>query len=126
MRDRPDSRDNDPLRIAIAEERLAVSRETVETGRVRVETRVVPETVPIEETLAHVAVRVERFPVDRLVDDAPPVRTEGDRTIVSVTEEVLVKRIRIVEEIHLVAERTQDQVREKVRLHRTEVDVTRT
>lgn len=107
------------------EERLRVEKQTVETGRVRVETRVVTESQPVHEVLKTETVRVEHVPVDRLVDDLPPVRTEGDRTIIPVVEEVLVKRIRVIEEIHLVRERSHAPVDDMVSLQRTEVDVTR-
>lgn len=47
--------------------------------------------------------QVTRVPVDRIVEIAPEIRTEGDLTIVSVLEEVLVveKRLVLKEELHI-------------------------
>lgn len=115
----------DRVRIPIVEERIDLEKQKVETGRVRVTSRVVSDTQPVHETLATVRVHVENVPVDRIVTEAPPVRTEGNRTIIPVTEEVLVKCIRVIEEIHLVEERTESSFDDEVTLRRTEVDVAR-
>ncbi|MBB5711801.1 DUF2382 domain-containing protein [Sphingomonas xinjiangensis] len=95
------------VRIPIVEERLRVEKQTVETGRVRVASHVVTHTQPIRGTLRAETVRVEHVPVGHLFDEVPPIRTEDDRTIVPVVEEVLVKRIRVIEEIHLIRERSE-------------------
>ncbi|MDF2689253.1 MAG: hypothetical protein K0Q80_2218 [Microvirga sp.] len=64
-------------------------------------------TGTIEET-AHADLRQEdvevtRVPVDKVVDTAPQIRTEGDVMIVPVLEEVLVveKRLVLKEELHI-------------------------
>jgi stress response protein YsnF len=89
--------------VSVAEETVSVSKHQVETGRVRVHTRV--NTV---EEMASANLRSDRFEVtrvavDTIVDDAPQVRTEGDVTIVPVLEEVLVVETKLVlkEEIHI-------------------------
>ena len=48
-------------------------------------------------------VDVTRVPIDRIVETAPEIRTEGDVTIVPVLEEVLVveKRLVVKEELHI-------------------------
>jgi stress response protein YsnF len=89
--------------IPLVEETVVVGKRQVVTGRVRVQT--VTDTV---EELAHADVRretveVTRVPVDRVVETAPEIRTEGDVTIVPVLEEVLVveKRLVLKEELHI-------------------------
>ena len=89
--------------VSVAEETVSVSKHQVETGRVRVRTRV--NTV---EEMASANLRSDRFEVTRvavgtIVDVAPQVRTEGDVTIVPVLEEVLVVETKLVlkEEIHI-------------------------
>lgn len=113
------------LRIPVVEERLAIGKETIETGRVRIASRIVDDVRQVDETVESVRVRIERIAVDRLVDTAPPVRTQQGRTIISVTEEVLVKRIRVVEEVHLIEERITTPYTQDVTLRRTEIDITR-
>jgi stress response protein YsnF len=49
------------------------------------------------------AVEVARVPIDKVVQTAPEIRTDGDVTIVPVLEEVLVveKRLLLKEELHI-------------------------
>jgi len=50
----------------------------------------------VEEDLAHERVEVERIPIGRVVDAMPPVREQGNTTILSVVEEVVVVERRLV------------------------------
>ncbi|ANY83230.1 hypothetical protein BB934_29335 (plasmid) [Microvirga ossetica] len=89
--------------IPLVEETMTVDKRRVITGRVRVQT--VTDTL---EELAHAnvqreTVEVTRVPIDKVVETAPEIRTEGDVTIVPVLEEVLVveKRLVLKEELHI-------------------------
>jgi uncharacterized protein (TIGR02271 family) len=103
--------------IPLVEETATVGKREVVTGHVRV--RTVTDTI---EELAYGDVRretveVTRVPVDRMVESAPEIRTEGDLTIVPVLEEVLVveKRLVLKEELH---------IRRRVETETVEVPVT--
>ncbi len=103
--------------IPLVEETATVGKRQVVTRRVRVQT--VTDTV---EELAHAdvqreTVEVTRVPIDRMVETAPEIRTEGDVTIVPVLEEVLVveKRLVLKEELH---------IRRRVETETVEVPVT--
>lgn len=115
----------DAERLPIVEEHAEIGKETIETGSVRLSSSVIGERALVTDSLAHVQVSVERHPVDRLMEDAPVVRTEPGRTIVPVFEEVLVKRFRVTEEVHLVSERSEEPVEQEVLLRRTQVNVER-
>jgi uncharacterized protein (TIGR02271 family) len=89
--------------IPLVEETATVGKRQVVTGRVRVQT--VTDTI---DELAHADVKretveVTRIPVDKIVETAPDIRTEGEVTIVPVLEEVLVveKRLVLKEELHI-------------------------
>jgi stress response protein YsnF len=89
--------------IPLVEETTSISNRPVATGRVRVQT--VTDTI---EELAHAdvqreTVEVTRVPVDKMVDTAPEIRTDGDVAIVPALEEVLVveKRLMLKEELHI-------------------------
>ncbi|WP_201842627.1 YsnF/AvaK domain-containing protein [Microvirga zambiensis] len=89
--------------IPVVEESAIIGKRQVVTGHVRV--RTVTDTV---EELAHASVQrenveVTRVPIDRVVETAPGIRTDGDVTIVPVLEEVLVveKRLVLKEELHI-------------------------
>ena len=89
--------------IPLVEETATIGKRDVLTGRVRVQT--VTDTV---EELARAdvqreTVEVTRVSIDRMIETAPEIRTEGDVTIVPVVEEVLVveKRLLLKEELHI-------------------------
>ncbi len=89
--------------IPLVEERAVVSKRVVPKGRVQVSARVEQREEVVEADLMHEEVEIDRVPVGVEVNAVPPVRQEGDVTIVPVVEEVLVveKRLVVVEEIHL-------------------------
>lgn len=113
--------------IPIVEEQAHVTRRRAETERVSVRTSPVVEDVLIREMLSHEHVEVTRVAVDREVDAAPAIRTEGDVTIVPVLEERLVveKRLFVVEELHLRRTTRSEQVELPTTLRRMHVEVTR-
>jgi stress response protein YsnF len=117
----------DNVRIPILEEEAHVFKHTAQTEHVTV--RAVPEEecVVVHEEMAREHVEVIRVPVDREVAEAPPVRTEGDITIVSVVEERLVveKRLFLVEELHLRRTTTTEHVEIPTTLRRTRVEIER-
>jgi stress response protein YsnF len=82
----------------------------------------------VEENLRHDHVVVERVAIGRTVEAVPPVRQEGDVTILSVVEEVVVVERRLVlkEEVHLRRVQTTERHVETVRLREQGVTVTRT
>ncbi len=114
------------VRLPEVEERLRIDKERVVTGRFVAASTVSKHDVTVNEPLETVTIRIERVPVGRFVDTAPVIRSEGDRTIVPVTEEVMVKRLRLVEEVHLIRERTIVPFEDEVTLRRLNVDIERT
>ncbi len=114
-------------RIPIAEEEVRIGKRMVERGKVRV--RSVTEEVEemASATLDGQAVEVERVPVDRMVETAPDIRTEGDVTIIPVVEEVLVveKRLVLKEELHVRRRATTEEVAVPVTVRRQRAVVER-
>lgn len=92
-----------PEVIEIVSEEASVEKRDVVTGKVRVSTRTRTRSEPVAAVLNEEHVTVERVPINRDVDAAPEVRTEGDLTIIPVVEEVLVveKRLVLREELHV-------------------------
>ena len=114
-------------RIPLIEERVRIDKIAREGGTVQVHVRPTEETVKINEQVTRETVTARRVPVDRVVETVPEIREDGDTTIIPVTEQ----RVRIVletvlvEEIHLVRERTTKTVEQEVTLRRTEATVDR-
>lgn len=82
----------------------------------------------VEVDLKQEQVVIERVPVGRVVDAVPPVRQEGDVTIMSVVEEelVVVRRLVLKEEVHIRRVQTTVSHAETVTLRQQHVSVTRT
>ena len=80
-----------------------------------------------EVDLKRDVVDITRVPVERLVEEAPTVRTEGDLTIVPVVEErfVIVKQFFIKEELHIRHRTERETVKETVELRRQHAVVVR-
>lgn len=114
--------------MALHAEGLAVSRRRVATSRVSAARVTRTRDVLVEEELAQESVEVKRVAVGRMVDAVPPVRQEGDTTILPVVEEILVVERRLVlkEEVHMRRVRTTQHHVETVRLREQDVVLTRT
>jgi uncharacterized protein (TIGR02271 family) len=123
-------RADEPLILLHAED-FAVARRSVAGDTVRVETTTRTRDHHIDEPLSHNRVQIERVPIGRTVVAVPPVREEGDTTILPVVEEVIVvdRRLILKEEVHIrrvqVAERHTETVttrEQTAEIYRTEAD----
>ncbi len=108
----------DEIVLPIVEERLAVGRRIVETGRVRVTAVTDEQPEVVRETLAHTGVEIERTAIGEEVLAVPPVRDEGDSIVIPVVREELVvtKRLILVEEVRLRRTATREDVSREVML----------
>ena len=94
----------EPRRVLpIVAERLRVDRRRVTVGTVRITKKTRYRDVVVDEPVAHEDVRVRRVPAGRFVDGPVPDRYVNGRLIVSILEEVpvIVRRLRVVEELHI-------------------------
>lgn len=109
-------------------EEISVSRRQVAGDRVQVSTVTREEERLVDEQLTHERIEVERVPIGRPVDAAPPVREEGDTTIMSVVEEIVVveRRLILKEEVHIRRVRVSERHRETVMVRKQDATVTRT
>lgn len=91
------------VRIPLVEEHLATGKQQVETGRVHVRTVVDEAETLVRETLRRDMVEVERVPVEREIEEIPPVREEDGVTIIPVVREIVVveKKLILAEEVRL-------------------------
>ena len=109
-------------------EEVSVARRKVERGGVRVRIQTKMREHFVDEVLTHERVEMERVAIGRPVDVAPPVREEGDTTVISVVEGVVVieRRLVLKEEIRLRRVRTTERHRESVMLREQESLIERT
>ena len=111
-------------RIPLVEEQLVVGKREVETGGIRVRSRVVEQPVSEQVTLRDEHVEVERRPVDKRVEDSEGLFRDRTVEMTETDEEAVVgKQARVREE--LVVRKDVDQHVEQISdtFRRTEVDV---
>ena len=113
--------------IPLVEERAVILKRKKLTGGMRVRTLVREDEEVIDEPLTSEEVEVERVPVDRWVEAPVPIRQEGETTIITLLEEVVVveKRLRATEEVRITRRRTTRQAAQHVTLRREEAVVER-
>ena len=116
--------------VPVVEEQVVVAKRRRVTGAVRVATRTREEERLVDEPYEVEEVSVERVPVEgggRWVEAPVPDRQEGDTTIVSVHEEVVVveTRLRVVEEVRLTKRSTTRRHTGRVTVRREEAVVER-
>jgi uncharacterized protein (TIGR02271 family) len=122
---RPRDQAGDTVIPLLAEE-AEVSKQLVETGRVRI-ARVTHEREQlIDELLARETVEIERSPIGRQIDAMPAVREDGDTIVVPIVEEVLVveRRLFLKEELRIRRVRSTERHQETVTLRHQEAVVT--
>lgn len=113
--------------IPLFEERLAVSKQVVPTGRVQVSRVTHSHEQLVDELLNHEHVEIERIAVDKPVDAMPSVREDGDTIVIPVVEEVLrVERYLVLkEEVRVRRVKATERHQESVTLRKQEAVVSR-
>jgi uncharacterized protein (TIGR02271 family) len=113
--------------IPLAAEELVVSKQHVETGRIKVSRVTHGREHTINELLEHETVEVNRTQIGQPIETMPSVREEGDTIVIPVVEEVLVveRRLFLKEEVRVRRVRTTERHQETVTLRHQEAVITR-
>ena len=111
--------------IPVIEEQMLVDKKTIETGKVIISKKVEERNEMITVSLLRENYTVEHITVDKLVDETPIIRYEGDTTIIPVIQEVMVKRILLVEEIRITKNTTETSEPQQMILRKEVVTVER-
>ncbi len=114
-----------PVSLNVFEEQALVDKKIVEKGKVRIIKKVSTVEEKLKVELKAEEIKVERVSVNKYVDSPPPVRYEGNTTIVSVVKEVAIieKKILLVEEIHITKKVSNKEEEKIVPLRKEEVVV---
>jgi stress response protein YsnF len=118
-------RDRASIVIPVAREEVAVGSHRVLTGKLRIQKTVRTRVTAVDQRLAREELVVEHVAMDRAVDTPPPTRWEGETLVVPVVAEVLVKQLRLVEEVRITRRRTVERHTADVPLRHEEVHVER-
>lgn len=113
--------------LRLLAEEATVSRQVVETGRVRLAKVTHVRDHQIDEPLSATRVEVDRVPIGRLIDAIPAIREEGELTIVPIVEETVVveRRLMLKEELHIRRVQTSERYRQTVKLRYQTAEVSR-
>lgn len=122
-----ESSENAATIIPVIEEQLIVDKYVVERGKVRISKRISEHEEIVDEPLFHEEVRVERVPVNRVIETAPAVRNEGDTLVIPVVEERIFveKRLVLVEELRVKKELVETHQPQKITLRKEQVEINR-
>ncbi|MBV9531539.1 MAG: YsnF/AvaK domain-containing protein [Bradyrhizobium sp.] len=114
--------------LRLLAEEAKVSRESIETGRVRVAKVTRTRDHLIDELLTSSSVEVSRVPIGRLIDTMPAIKEEGDLTIVPIVEETVVveRKLMLKEELHIRRVQTTERYQQTLKLRYQTAEVTRT
>ena len=112
--------------IPVIEEHIQVGTKIVETGKVNISKKVLTESYTADIPVSKEEVIVEKKTINQYIDgEAPGMRLDGDTTIIPIVKEVIVKRLLLVEEIHITKRRTEQIIPVSEVLRKEEVTVTR-
>lgn len=114
--------------IPVIQETIRVEKREFESGKVVVHKTVMERDEAVEVLLRQQDLSVERVPIDRVVQEAPQTRQEGDTLIVPILEEVLVveKRLVLKEELHIRKQSSERMEQQTVRLRSEQVNIEQT
>ena len=116
-----------PLVIPVIEETISVDKQVTTTGKIRIEKQVTETNEAVNISLQRDEYTIKRVAINKYVDEeAPQVRQEGDTMIIPVVKEVMVKRLLLVEEVHIIKEIVTTNEQLNVPVRKETVNVTRT
>jgi uncharacterized protein (TIGR02271 family) len=113
--------------IPVVEEHLHIGTEIIETGKVHISKKVIEEPYDAELPVFKEEVIVEKKTINEYIDgEVPGIRLDGETTIIPVVKEVIIKRLLLVEEIHITKRKTENTVSVHETLRKEEVTIERT
>lgn len=123
----PASRGNDEVVVPVVAEEVDVQKRRWDTGGVRVHMAVHEREEVVDEPLRREEVRIERVPINQVVDQPPAPRQDGATMIIPVLEEVLVveKRLMLKEEVRITRRQFEAHEPQKVILRSEEPQIER-
>lgn len=113
--------------LPVLREELEISKQKVQTGSVRIRKTVREREEVVDEPLLADTVQIERVPINQVVDSVIPIRLEGETTVISVVEEMLVvtKQLVLKEEIRISNRRSEIREPQRVTLRSEEISIDR-
>lgn len=112
--------------LPIIKEEIIVDKQVVENGKILITKKVFEEDFNTIMPVYREEVLIERIQIDSFVEGVPPVtRVEGEKTIIPILKEVYVKRLLLVEELHITKNKTINNININEIIKREEVNIER-
>lgn len=112
--------------IPIIKEEVVLDKQVIENGKVSVSKKILEEDFNTIMPVIHEEVIIERIQLDIFIEGVPPItRVEGETTIIPIFKEVYVKRLLLVEELHITKQKTINNININEKIRRNEVTVER-
>ena len=113
--------------VPLYSEELSVSRQQITGDTVQVSVVTHEGEGVVDEMLNYERVEIDRVPIGRPVDAIPPVRQEGETTILPVVEEIIVVQRRLIlkEEVRITRLHVSERYQEAVVLRKQDAVITR-
>lgn len=121
------SSDQYPILIPLHAEEISVGKRQIATGQVKVATVTRQHEELVDELLERDHVEIGRTAIGRQVEQAPPVREEGDTLVIPIMEEVVIveRRLMLKEEVRIRRTRERQPYQERVVVRKQEAVITR-
>jgi len=113
--------------VPVMQEELDVEKRVVESGRIRINKRVETTESVVDEPLLALSYDIDRTAVNRIIEDAPAPRYDGNTLVLPIVEEVLVveKRLILREEVRITPKREEVRDPQTHTVRREHVEVER-
>ena len=112
--------------LPIINEEVVVDKQVVENGKILISKKILEEDFNTIMPVFREEVLIERIQLNSFVDGVPPItRVEGEKTIIPVLKEVYVKRLLLVEELHITKQKTINNININEKIRRNEITVER-
>lgn len=116
--------------IQVIQEQISIQKKRVVTGKVNIHKTVTEEVQSVDVPMVNEEYEINRVAVKPEILDTPPppIRTEGDETIIPVVREVTVvlKKYEVTEEIRITRIKREVPLTHEITLRKEQVDITRT
>ena len=113
--------------LPIIQEEAVINKRVVETGKVTISKKISEHEEIVDVPLFQEKVDVERVPINKVVQERPAVRQDGETMIIPVVQEQVFyqKRLMLVEELHVRKQVVETHQPQKITLLKEEVEIKR-
>ena len=121
-----DSAKQKTIVLPIIKEEIIIDKQVVENSKVLISKKIIEEDFNTIMPVFSEEVIINRIEINSFIDGVAPItRVEGEITIIPILKEVYVKRLLLVEELHITKQKTTNNININETLKRNEITVER-